>query len=157
MNRRPQLVEALKLHEGLRLSPYHDTKGFLTIGYGHNLDAKPLAWLRPATAITKRIAEAILDMDVDDAIRGLDTGLPWWRELDDVREQVLADMAFNMGMGAPGGGGLRSFVTTLGHVRAGRWAQAKAGMLASKWHRDVGARAEELAEMMLTGKVVVPA
>lgn len=151
MNRRPQLLEALKIHEGLRLVPYQDTVGKTTIGYGHNLDAKPLPWLYHGPAIPKRVAEAILEQDVDDAIRGLDVCIPWWRQLDDVREQVLADLSFNMGVGNPRRG-LSSFVNTLGAIQGGRWQDAHDGLLASKWARQVGARAHRLAAMMLTGR-----
>lgn len=152
MNRRPQLIEALKIHEGLRLTPYRDSVGKLTIGYGHNLEAKPLPWLRTSTSIPKKVAELILDMDVDDALHSLDVYLPWWRTLDDVREQVLAEMAFNMGVDDDPRNGLDSFKNTLMAIRQGNWLEAKEGMLNSKWAGQVHGRALELANMMLTGK-----
>jgi lysozyme len=152
MNRRPQLIEALKIHEGLRLVPYRDTAGKLTIGYGHNLEAKPLSWLRASSPIPKKVAELILDMDVDDALHSLDVYLPWWRTLDDVREQVLAEMAFNMGVDDDPRNGLDSFKNTLLAIREGRWREAQEGMLNSKWAGQVHGRAIELANMMLTGK-----
>lgn len=152
LNRRPQVIASLKVHEGFRPRAYLDTVGKRTIGYGHNLDAKPLPWLRPGEAIPKRVGEAILEQDLDDAILSLDKFLPWWRELDDVREQVLAEMAFNMGVDADPKNGLDSFVHTLQAVREGRWDAARAGMLASKWAAQVGGRANELAEMMRTGR-----
>lgn len=152
LNRRPQLVEALKVHEGFRARAYVDTVGKRTIGYGHNLSAKPLPWLRDGEAIPKRVAAAILEQDLDDAILSLDKFMPWWRELDDVREQVLAEMAFNMGVDADPRNGLDSFVNTLKAIREGRWEAAKAGMLSSKWAMQVGGRANTLAEMMLTGR-----
>lgn len=34
-----KLLNTLKIEEGLRLFPYRDPKGILTIGYGHNLTA----------------------------------------------------------------------------------------------------------------------
>lgn len=34
------LRKQLKFHEGLSLEPYRDTKGFLTIGFGHKLKEK---------------------------------------------------------------------------------------------------------------------
>jgi lysozyme len=152
VNRRPQLIESLKIHEGLRLTTYRDSVGKLTVGYGHNLDAKPLPWLRIGVLIPKRIAEAILEQDADDAIAALDKFLPWWRQLDDVREQVLAEMAFNMGVNADPRDGLDSFTNTLRAVQGGRWQDAHDGMLASKWAQQVGERARELAEMMRTGR-----
>lgn len=152
MNRRLQLVESLKIHEGLRLSPYRDTVGKLTIGYGHNLEAKPLYWLKTTVPIPKKVAELILDMDVDDALHSLDVYIPWWRQLDDVREQVLAEMAFNMGVDDNPKNGLDSFTNTLRAIREGRWEDAKEGMIHSKWAGQVHSRALDLANMMLTGK-----
>jgi lysozyme len=152
VNRRPQLLESLKVHEGLRLTAYRDPVGKLTTGYGHNLDAKPLPWLRVTATMPKRIAEAILEQDTDDALRALDVYLSWWRELDDVREQVLAEMSFNMGVNADPKDGLDSFVNTLRAVREGRWQAARDGMLNSLWARQVGSRSEVLADMMLTGR-----
>lgn len=140
-------------HEGLRLSAYRDTVGKLTIGYGHNLDAKPLSWLRPNEPIPLWLAVAILNRDIDDTISSLDHFLPWWRGLDDVRQQVLCEMAFNMGVDANHADGLDSFINTLQAVREARWDAASDGMLNSKWARQVGSdRSTHLSCMMLTGR-----
>jgi lysozyme len=55
-------------------------------------------------------------------------------------------MAFNLGVA-----GLLSFKNTLAAVKAGEWAKASAGMLASKWAKQVGLRAVRLAHMMKHG------
>ncbi len=46
------LIDLIKRHEGLSLKPYMDSRGFLTIGYGRNLDANGISkseaeYLRP--------------------------------------------------------------------------------------------------------------
>ena len=137
-----RLVEQLRLHEGERRKAYRDTVGKLTIGIGRNLDDKGLR---------RDEIEYLLANDIADARADLDRYLPWWRGLDPVRQRVLIDMAFNMGMGSPGKGGLLSFVNTLSNIRQGRYAEAADMMLASKWAAQVGRRAVRLATMMRTG------
>ena len=63
------------------------------------------------------------------------------------RQAVLLDMAFNMGAE-----GLLKFGNTLRAAREMRWKDARDGMLASKWAGQVGRRASELAEQMMTGE-----
>lgn len=131
-------MRLIQRHEGLRLHPYRDTVGKLTIGYGRNLIDRGL---------TQAEAECLLRNDLRDVTAGLDRVLPWWRGLDVVRRAVLVDMAFNMGVG-----GLAKFTTTLEAVRGGRWTAAATGMMKSRWAKQVGARSVRLAEMMLTGQ-----
>lgn len=141
---RAALRYLLKPAEGWRRRPYRDTEGYLSIGCGRNLDAKGLH--------DDEIA-LLLENDITEAIGNLDQHLPWWRELDRVRQLVLAEMSFNLGIGdAQTGKGLLGFVNTLEHIRNGRWEQAADGMLASKWSKQVGARADRLAAMMRTGE-----
>ena len=77
----------------------------------------------------------------------LDAKIPWWRKAGEARSAVLLNMAFNMGLA-----GLLGFHATLQAVREGRWKDARDGMLASKWAGQVGRRASELAEQMVTGE-----
>ena len=66
--------------------------------------------------------------------------------VDDVRQDVMVELVFNMGIGT-----LSTFVNTLRAVEAHNWPMASAGLLASKWAGQVGARATRLAAMMKTG------
>jgi lysozyme len=68
-----ELRAQLYVDEGLRLKPYRDTVGHLTIGIGHNLDAKP---------ISNRAADVILEDDIADVLKDLDRAIPLWRQLD---------------------------------------------------------------------------
>jgi lysozyme len=132
-----RLKNRLRISEGWRSRVYRDTVGHLTIGYGHNLDAK---------GITPKAGDVILSDDIEDAIRDLDA-IPWWRTLSSARQGVLADMSFNMGIH-----GLLTFRNTLEAMRRGNYESAAAGMLASKWARQVGRRADRLATIMRTGE-----
>lgn len=135
----PHLIEDLKRDEGLRLTAYKDTVGVWTVGYGH-------AHVAPNTAWSAAQAEAALRDDVRDVFADLDEHLPWWRSLDDLRQDVLANMAFNLGIAS-----LLGFHNTLAAIEAHQWEKAAAGLLASKWAKQVKGRAIRLAEQMRTG------
>jgi lysozyme len=157
-----KLVAQLKGFEGWRPNAYIDTKGYVTIGYGLNLGRLVLppgvrhqdCRIAAVHGITPAIGEALLLREAMSAIEDLAAALPWVEQLDEVRHRVLADMAFNMGMGTVGGPhGLLSFVNTLKAVEEGRWVDAAIGMRHSGWYRDVGpGRAEPLIRMMETGE-----
>ena len=139
----PLLIAELRRDEGVRYEPYFDVVGVKTVGVGHNLKAKPLGLLYP---IDDEMVDRILLLDIADVFEELDDRLPWWRELSEVRQRVLVNMAFNLGIG-----GLLGFKNTLAAVKDGRYSDAAAGMLASKWAGQVGARAARLANMMQKG------
>ena len=133
-----ELIEQLKIDEGLRLKAYYDSVGKYTIGYGRNLDDK---------GITENEARLLLLHDVVDADTAITNHIPWTNTLDDVRYSVLVNMAFNMGIG-----GLVGFPKMLAAVQAGNWSTAAHEMISSKWAHQVGERATRLALQMLSGK-----
>ena len=138
----PQLRDDLIADEGLREHAYADAGGVWTIGVGHTGPEvrRDLAWPRETCL-------QALERDIARAEQGLDAHLPWWRELAPERQDVLANMAFNLGVE-----GLLAFRHTLQAVEAGDYAAAAAHMLASEpWRSQVGARAERLAVQMRTG------
>lgn len=131
------LVRQIELHEGTRLKPYRCTAGKLTIGVGRNLEDR---------GISLSEARILLANDLADVRNGLRNALPWVAQLDDVRQRVLIDMAFNLGIQ-----GLLAFKRTLEAVRQGQYQQAAAMMLQSRWATQVGQRAQRLSRMMATG------
>ena len=138
MNR--QLLRSqLERHEGLRLKPYNDTVGKLTIGYGRNLED---------VGISRDEADFMLDNDIDQVERQLET-VDEYRDLDAVRQAVIANMAFNLGFA-----GLMGFKNMWAAIGRRDWESASEEMLNSKWARQVGVRAVELSEIMRTGEVV---
>jgi lysozyme len=134
---RSALIRQIRLHEGERLKPYRCTAGKLTIGVGRNLDDR---------GITREESAMLLDGDIRLLEIELFRALPWASALDDVRQRVLLDMAFNLGLP-----GLLQFKRTLEAIRTGQYQQAATMMLDSLWARQVGQRAERLARMMATG------
>ena len=79
--------------------------------------------------------------------RQLSKKLTWFKTLDDARQNVLVNMAFNLGVA-----GLMSFKNMLEYVFHYEYDDAAKEMLNSKWARQVGYRAQELAEQMRTGE-----
>lgn len=124
--------------------PYKDTKGKLTVGVGHNLTASPLpaGWSLPLSAaqITQLLAT-----DVIDTLTQLDASVSWWRSLSEVRQRVIANMAFNLGIAK-----LLGFKKALAAMQSTDWNAAAAEMQASDWYGQVGARAVRLCQAMRT-------
>ena len=139
----PALKDELIADEGLCEHAYADAGGVWTIGVGHTGPEvkRGLVWPRALCLQT-------LDADLARVGHGLDERVPWWRTLSPPRQDVLANMAFNLGVE-----GLYAFHRTLEAVRAGDYALAAERMLASEpWRSEVGARAERLAAQMRTGE-----
>jgi len=124
-------------HEGLRLLAYKDTVGKLTIGYGHNLDDVP---------ISVEIAEQLLEIDVNDAVLSAQS-FEWFRDLDGVRQGVVVNMVFNLGLPR-----FMGFKKTIKLIEKKKYTQAGTEMLDSKWAKQVGNRAMELSRMMKSGE-----
>lgn len=147
----PQLIADLKRDEGLRLEAYPDPiSGHepWTIGYGHTGPEvhQGLVW-------TLEQAEVALQNDAAHHCAELAAALPWTESLDAARRRALQNMAFNLGLGQPGGRkGLLGFKNTLGMIQRGEYERAADAMLKSLWAKQVGQRAVRLSSIMRTGK-----
>jgi lysozyme len=125
------LMLNLKRDEGLRLKPYKDTEGILTIGYGRNLEH---------VGITEGEAENMLLRDIgvawDETIRLVPSfsRLPWQAK------SALVNMMFNLGYPR-----LSQFVRMLDAIDRDNFNEAADEALDSKWARQVGKRAERIA------------
>ena len=135
-------VEALKAQlrddEGLRLRPYGDLKGKITIGYGHNLTD---------IGISLDFAERLLEDDIHRTVSALTLRWTPFVTLDEVRQQVIANMAFNLGIG-----GLMLFRKMLAAAATQQWMTAATEMRNSTWAIQVGPRAQRLALAMEFGE-----
>ena len=138
------LIAMIARHEGSkrdargRHMPYNDTVGILTLGYGRNLQER---------GISEAEARVLLDNDVTDHRNELIVSCPWMQSLDEVRQAVLIDMAFNLGVPR-----LMGFRKMLAAARDGNYAEAAHEMTDSRWAHQVKERAYELADMMLSGE-----
>ena len=128
-----QLVQ----HEGLRLKPYTDTVGKLTIGVGRNLTDNGVSELE---------AEGMCIRDMADVDADLDRNVAWWREMSEPRQMVFVDMCFNLGWPR-----FSQFRRMLASAEDGDYATAADEMIDSRWARQVGTRADLLETMMRNG------
>lgn len=134
---RDRLRKQLEVDEARRAKPYRCPAGKLTIGVGRNLDDNGLR---------SDEIDYLLANDIESCVQELRRNLPWFDGLDDVRQEVLVNMCFNMGWTT-----LATFKTTLGHIEAGRYLDASKAMAASRWYDQVGARAKRLCAAMSSG------
>lgn len=148
----PELLADLKRDEGLRLRAYPDPLSEFarggkgrgdpwTIGYGHTgPDVKQgVVW-------TEAQAEAALEADALKHAAELVRVFPWVCLLDPIRQRVLCNMAFNLGVAKLG-----AFRNTLLAIQTKQWGAAADGLLNSVWAAQVKGRATRLAKMMLEG------
>lgn len=131
-----RLEMRLRRKEALRLKPYKDTTGHVTIGWGHNLEE----------GINEDIADRLLEWDIARHWHDVEKQIPVFGLLDPVRQNVLVEMCFNMGIEK-----LLGFRKTIQLLEAERWIGAAERIRISKYARQVGARAQELALMIETG------
>ena len=161
------LMHMVERHEGRRNKPYRCPAGRLTIGVGHNMEARPLprdmqAFLDKHGYITDGMMDQLLITDLSDATQEAVevVGAEVWGALAMARQYAIIDMAFNLGAG-----GLRKFRRFLAAMRDGQWGAAAAEIRASRSYRQLGGdpagtddcrleRPEEIVRMIETGRLV---
>lgn len=131
---RDRLKAQLKRDEGTRAHAYTDSEGYLTIGVGRLIDAVK------GGRLSSDEIEYLLDNDVDRVAYRLRHEFDWFKDLSDVRQECLINMAFNLGVG-----GLMNFKRMVRAMERGYWDEAAKEALDSKWSKQVGARAIRIA------------
>lgn len=133
-----RMADLLELHEGNKRFPYKDTVGKWTIGIGFNLDDVGLYPEEIDFILRNRIEK------VDTKLRSV---LPEYQGLGSVRQMVLVDMVFNLGLSR-----FLKFRKMVAALALRDYTLASREMLDSKWARQVGGRATRLSGMMRTGE-----
>jgi len=145
-----KLRSMLKEAEGTVLVPGHVNRhalykcpaGKWTIGWGHNLEDN---------GVPETIAIALLECDLAQAISDLRRSQfvsnSTWELLGDVRQNVLIEMCFNLGISR-----LRGFKKMAAALAAGDFVAAAIEMMNSAWYKQTGERAFRLVLMMETGE-----
>lgn len=139
------LEQELTRDEGKRSKVYRDSMGIWSAGIGRNMQDKGLS---------EDEMLFMLRNDIREHCALLDRHCPWWRNLDEVRQRVLANMAFNLGVGPSDEqpkGKLLTFKNTLQAMARGDYEAAANGMSSSAWAKQVGIRATRLIDMMRKG------
>lgn len=132
-----RFIKQMRFHEGVRNKVYKDHLGIETIGVGRNLVDRGLS---------DEEVDYLLSNDITIVENELDNGLSWWRDLDEVRQRALADLAFNMGLPR-----LHGFVKMLSALQRRDYHAAADELLDSKYAKQVGERSNRVAEMIRTG------
>ena len=155
-----KLIEKLIVHEGLRLQVYKDTLGIDTIGIGRNLEDRGISKEEldeldiPTIdhiyeyGITEADAMALAENDVQIVEEELLRAHPCVDRLDSVRQLILVDMAFNMGVPR-----LCKFKKMWAAIHENKFDVAAKEMLDSRWANQVKSRATKLAHAMHTGEM----
>ena len=132
------LEDQLIDHEGLELKPYQCTADKLTIGVGRNIEDR---------GITEDEARYLLKNDIKIVEDELLEKKPVVAGLDSVRQRVLVDMGFNLGIPT-----LLKFQNMWAAIEDDDFKRAADEAMDSKWARQVGRRAERLCQAMATGE-----
>lgn len=161
-----KMLAQLVLHEGVKLHVYVDTEGFFTVGVGYNVSSRGLDFLERTIGrklgwkegdvhtdvVTRGESLVVLRADVLRVESAVKIHWPGYARLDDVRQRVAVDMAFNMGLGA------LQFKQAIAAADRRDWSKASRELYKSKWALQVGDgeggkrdRCDRLAGMLLTG------
>ena len=135
-----KLIEQIKRHEGVRTHAYLCTDGKITAGVGRTLAEDGGIGL----SVTE--IEFLLS-NYSERCRLELQAFSWFTDLDPVRQDALINMCFNLGMTR-----LLGFKNALACMAEGNYEQAAVEFLDSLWAAQVGNRADEVAEMIRTGR-----
>lgn len=135
-----KLTEMLRRHEGVVKHGYNDPMGYLTIGVGRNIDA------RGGLGLSDDEIDLLLRNDIDRCREELKSNFPWFHNLNKARKDAMIDICFNLGLTK-----LLKFELALAAMAEEDYITASNEFLDSKWAKQVGNRALELAEMIETG------
>ena len=128
------LIERTKKHEGFRATPYLDSVGVGTIGYG-------------TTHITEQDAAYLLERYMTECVALVEGYLiNEGISLDDFRISILAEMAYQLGFK-----GLLGFRKMFKALKSWDYVEAARQMRDSKWYRQTPARCADLAIKMECG------
>jgi len=156
---RTNFIDKLIEHEGLVLTVYQDSLGIDTIGIGRNLEDRGISKEEldymdiPSMAvvyehgITEADARYLAENDVQIVEEELVRSHPCVDRLDSVRQLVLMDMAFNMGVPR-----LCKFKNMWNAIHNEDFPNAAKEMLDSRWAIQVKSRSTKLANAMHNGE-----
>lgn len=127
----------IKKCEACVLTPYLDTQGIMTIGWGRNLSGN---------GITQDEADLMFDNDFNYCEKML-SHYDWYVFQPDGVQAALLNMCFNLGITR-----LKEFKRMIAALETKNYALAAKEALNSKWATQVGERAKHVALMIREGK-----
>lgn len=134
------LRKMLEAHEGKKDFGYI-IDGKLHIGIGRNIDVDG------GLGLSEEEIYMLLDNDIVRTMRELAGTFPWYSALDEVRQEALVMITFNLGLTR-----LRKFKKAIAALEISDFRTAKIEFLDSLWSSQVGKRAVVLSTMIETGE-----
>lgn len=138
---RQKLVNLIIAEENYRQFPYTDTRGHLTIGYGHNLEAR---------GITIPIAKIVLNEDIDYFLDKIHEHIKYFPYLSETRKIALMSMVYNLGVK-----GFLEFTNMHLALEGRNWDKAAKEIENSKAYQQVPNRYERIAYMIRNDEFVM--
>lgn len=127
------VIESIIQHEGFRAKPYPDPiHGWQVPTFGHGL-----------TYITSDESRKLVENRVSEIMHQLDLRVPVYRSLPNAAQDVLIEMAYQMGVP-----GLLKFKRMLAALKTQSYRTAAAEMLDSQWAKRRPKCAKALAKQM---------
>ena len=130
--------DMIKVHEGLRLDKYMDSRGFPTIGYGHLIE--------PGETMPDRISQQKADELFDEDYahhKEAAMKIPGYDKASGMQKAALIDLTFNMGPAWASG-----FPAFKQAFAAGNYEQAGNELVDSAWYGQVGRRAPTIVNLI---------
>ena len=137
---REELISMLKQHEGVETHAYKCSESKTTIVVGRNIDKNG------GLGLSDDEVDYLLQNDIDRVVVELDSEYDWFSDLDEVRQDAMIDISFNLGQTR-----LRAFKNALSAMAEGDWDEAADQFMDSRWSGQVGDRAKNLTDMIRTG------
>lgn len=133
-------IKLLKVHEGFVSTVYKCSADVYTVGYGRNLESRGL---------TEAEATFLLRNDVAEADLWCSENLDYFTDLSTARKAAIIDMYVNLGPS-----GLLGFKKMHKALANRDYVTASVEMLDSRWAKQVGNRANELAQVIQTEYII---
>ena len=127
------LLASLKEHEGWRDRMYKCSAGKWTIGYGHNLEDKPISMAVGAMMLMEDVAESVAEA----------YQYNWLFDSPKEVQRVVIEMIYQLGAA-----GFFKFIKTRAALARRDYQGAAGEMLDSAWAKQTPARAHELAAIV---------
>jgi GH24 family phage-related lysozyme (muramidase) len=128
----------IKIHEGLRLDKYMDSRGFPTIGYGHLIE--------PGESMPNRISQQKADELFDEDYthhKAAAMRIPGYDRANAMQKAALIDLTFNMGPAWADG-----FPKFKQAFAAGNYEQAGNELIDSAYYGQVGRRGPTIVNLI---------
>lgn len=134
-----KLIEQLKRHEGVRTHAYKCSADYITVGVGRNIDEDG------GLGLSDDEIDYLLVNDIKRCKQEL-VALSWFVDLDEVRQDALINLCFNLGLTR-----LLGFRNAMAAMAEGDYEKAADEFLDSRWATQVGQRAVEVTNMIRSG------